>query len=314
MATPALNNLLHVAIRVWHLQEVKVLEAYWNCEKPDMVVSLVPHFNRVMLAGLRRVSSTITFVTIMTNIADYPPGFWIEPQKQYLICGSSQAMKQARELGYSEKSILQTSGMIINPCFYEAVSVDRYAERKKLGLEPELPTGLVMFGGHGSKSMRDILRWLNESNSNIQLILLCGHNAILAEELRSQSCRFPVHVVEFTKDVPYYMRLSDFFIGKPGPGSISEALAMQLPVIVEKNARTLPQERYNTRWIRENAVGIVISSFRFIVGAVEQMLQPENYSRLRANAAALNNRAVFEIPVLLQKILGKSKELRTTAA
>ncbi len=47
------------------------------------------------------------------------------------------------------------------------------------------------------------------------------------------------------------MHASDFFIGKPGPGSISEALAMKLPVIVERNAWTLPQERYNADWVTE---------------------------------------------------------------
>ena len=53
----------------------------------------------------------------------------------------------------------------------------------------------------------------------------------------------------FTKEVPRYMQLADYFIGKPGPGSISEAVAMQLPVIVERNAWTLPQERYNADWV-----------------------------------------------------------------
>ena len=59
----------------------------------------------------------------------------------------------------------------------------------------------------------------------------------------------------FTKEVPRYMQLADYFIGKPGPGSVSEALAMKLPVIVESNAWTLPQERYNGEWVRERASG-----------------------------------------------------------
>ena len=58
--------------------------------------------------------------------------------------------------------------------------------------------------------------------------------------------------------IPYFMSLSDFFIGKPGPGSISEALAMKLPVIVERNSWTLPQERYNADWVLEKDVGIVV--------------------------------------------------------
>ena len=48
------------------------------------------------------------------------------------------------------------------------------------------------------------------------------------------------------------MWLSDFFIGKPGPGSISEAIQMKLPVIIERNSWTLPQERYNADWVRRN--------------------------------------------------------------
>jgi UDP-N-acetylglucosamine:LPS N-acetylglucosamine transferase len=63
--------------------------------------------------------------------------------------------------------------------------------------------------------------------------------------------RMPVYVEGFTRDVPYFMSLGDYFIGKPGPGSISEALAMRLPVVVESNAWTLAHERYNAEWIVE---------------------------------------------------------------
>ena len=115
--------------------------------------------------------------------------------------------------------------------------------------------------------------------------------------------RIPMFVEGFTKEVPYYMRLADFFIGKPGPGSISEALAMRLPVLVERNAWTLPQERYNADWVVEKQVGFVLRSFRYIVSAVAELLQPENYRRFRANAASQSNRAVFEIPDILEKIL-----------
>jgi UDP-N-acetylglucosamine:LPS N-acetylglucosamine transferase len=303
IAAPQLNVVLRSAIRMFHSQEVKLLEAHWNGDRPDLVVSLVPHFNRAMLEGLRRVSPTIPYVTIMTDIADYSPHFWIEPQPQFLICGSQRAVEQAHELGFPETGILQTSGMIIHPSFYDPLPMDRNVERKRLGLDPELPTGLIMFGGQGSRSMLEIFRCLRIADVKIQLIFLCGHNAEMERELKIQCCGFPAHVTGFTREVPYYMQLSDFFIGKPGPGSISEALAMHLPVIVECNARTLPQERYNARWIQEKQVGMVISSFRSIASAVEQMMQTETLHRFRANAAALRNRAVFEIPGLLKGLL-----------
>jgi 1,2-diacylglycerol 3-beta-galactosyltransferase len=160
-----------------------------------------------------------------------------------------------------------------------------------------------LFGGEGSAVMLEIARRLEAAARPLQLIVICGRNQKLAATLRSMSSRIPMFVEGFTREVPYYMHLSDFFIGKPGPGSISEAIAMKLPVIVERNAWNLPQERYNCEWVREQDVGLVVRNFRGIATAVDQLLEPSTYARMRANAAGLSNRAVFEIPDMLESIL-----------
>jgi 1,2-diacylglycerol 3-beta-galactosyltransferase len=98
------------------------------------------------------------------------------------------------------------------------------------------------------------------------------------------------------------MSLADFFIGKPGPGSISEAVAMGLPVIVERNIWTLPQERYNADWVLERNAGMVLPNFREIGGAVERLLR--DLPRYQAAVKQIHNRAVFEIPDMLERILG----------
>ncbi len=110
------------------------------------------------------------------------------------------------------------------------------------------------------------------------------------------------------------MGLADFFIGKPGPGSLSEALSKQLPVIVECNSWTLPQERYNAQWIKERNVGIVLRSFRKIVAAVTELLEPENFGELRANTARQSNRAIFEIPEFFETIFQREAEPASVAA
>ena len=108
----------------------------------------------------------------------------------------------------------------------------------------------------------------------------------------------------FTSEVPYYMELADFFIGKPGPGSISEALAKRLPVIVQRNAWTMAHERYNAEWLEAQGAGLVVGDFsKEIFDAVRKLLAGENYSRFRAHAAALHNRAVYEVPQMLEDIL-----------
>ncbi len=294
---------LHVVIRMFQPSLVKMLREFWRASRPDMVVSLIPNFNRALRLSLDAALPGTPLVTILTDIADYPPHFWIERQEQYLICGSDRAVAQAWELGHPDHRVFRASGMILNPRFYEPIAVDPAAERQRLGLDADLPTGLVLFGGEGSPVMLRIARSLQSAGRKLQLILICGRNDKLAGKLRAEPSRIPMFVEGFTREVPYYMHLSDFFIGKPGPGSISEAIAMKLPVIVERNAWNLPQERYNCEWVREQGVGMVLRNFRGIAGAVEELLEPSTYARMRANAAALGNRAVFEIPDMLERIL-----------
>jgi len=307
LGSPYLLRVLQGVIRSYHDDEVRLLRDFWRKDPPDLAVSLVSHFNRALREAIAAAAPGTPFVTILTDLADYPPHFWIERQEQFFICGTEKAVEQARAIGISQDRIFQTSGMIVHPRFYEPIEIDVRVERSRLGLDPAMPTGLVMFGGQGSKAMPEIGRILDEAARDVQLIFICGRNEKLAVELKNIASRRPRLILGFTTEVPYYMSLSDFFIGKPGPGSISEALAMNLPVIVQKDARTLPQERYNADWIRAQQVGIVVGRFTGIAAAVNELLSSENFSHYRSNAAAFRNRAVFEIPEFLQGLVKKRK-------
>jgi UDP-N-acetylglucosamine:LPS N-acetylglucosamine transferase len=231
-------------------------------------------------------------------MADFPPSFWIEPeQTQHYICGTPRAVEQALQAGVPARHVHATSGMIIRPDFYRATITERAQEQAQLGLDPTRPVGLVMFGGHGSKAMLGIAAQLKDT----QLILICGHNEALAGKLRKKVSAAKHVVLGFTPDVARYMQLADFMIGKPGPGSLSEAVQKRLPVIVVRNAWTMPQERYNTQWVRENNVGLVHTSFRTMQAAVEEMKL--RLDEFRTSLARIDNRAVFEIPDILQQIL-----------
>ncbi len=309
--TPQLLVLLQGTIRLYHAPIVKALRAYWAQNPADLALSVIPHFNREIADSLRPVfaktrapetpGTAPPFVTLITDLADYPPRFWIERESEYIIVGTERARQQALTIGHSSDHIFQTSGMILKPRFYEKTTVDRVAERKRLGLEPDCPTGIVLFGGHGSQVMVDITRKLNDAGSGVQLILICGHNQKLAAQLKSVQTRKPIAVVGFAQNVEYYMALSDFFIGKPGPGSISEALQFHLPVIVECNSRTLPQERYNAEWVTENDYGIVVPTFKQIAPAVQRLLESPTYDEFRRKANEYSNRALFEVPVILEQ-------------
>ena len=304
-----LLRVLQLTIRLFHGPLVRLLEQFWREHPADLLVSVIPHFNREISESWNAVYPGRPFVTLITDLADYPPHFWIEPIKeQYVIAGTERAVEQARAFGHDNAHIFQASGMILRPDFYVEDNVDPVALRKEMGLQADLPTAIVLFGGHGSKVMYYLTERLNTAGLPLQLILICGRNEELAAKLRGQKWNMPVHVVGFTKEVHKLMRAADFLIGKPGPGSIAEAMVRKLPVLIECNAWTLPQERYNAEWVTEKRVGIVLKSFHEVVDGVRQMLEPARLAEFRKNVAALDNRAIFEIPEMLAKLLDQPNE------
>jgi len=145
-----LLRVLQATIRLFHKPLVRLLEEYWRANPADLVVSVIPHFNREIAESWKRVYPGRPFVTLITDLADFPPRFWIEPiAEQYVIAGTERAVEQARAFGHDDAHIFATSGMILRPDFYVEETVDPVALRREMGLQPELTTAIVLFGGHG---------------------------------------------------------------------------------------------------------------------------------------------------------------------
>lgn len=258
-----------------------------------------------MAHALSLVDERVPFVTVMTDLADYPPHFWVEPGcTQHLVCGTDHAVHQALSQGLPPSAVHRVSGMILRPSLYAPAPtpLDREQARQALGFAPGSAVGVVMFGGHGSNAMKRIATALDDH----PLILMCGRHDSLARALKERASSAPHQVVGYTDDVASWLRLADYFIGKPGPGSVSEALHCGLPVIVARNAWTMPQERWNTDWVREQQLGVVLSSFREVREGVQQVLR--ELPTLRMNVARLSNRALDEVVELLASIAGHRHE------
>ena len=304
-----LLRVLQLTIRIFHRPMVRLLKNYWREHPADLLVSVIPHFNREIAESWTSVYPERPFITIITDMADFPPRFWIEPiAEQVVVAGSDRAAVQARQFGKNHQNLLQASGMILRPEFYYQQKESCQTVRQQLGLDLQLPTAIVLFGGYGSNVIFEIVEQISAARLPLQMIVVCGRNEKLAERLRAQQWCVPVHVVGFTREVNRLMRAADFLIGKPGPGSIAEAMISGLPVLAECNSSTLPQERYNTEWVKEKRVGVVVRNFKTdVVRATKSFLEPAQLLEMKRNVAALNNRAVFEIPEFMASLLDCSE-------
>ena len=301
-------KLLQRLIRLCHRPFVELLRQHWLQMEPELVVSLVPNFNRSMCEALNETLPGVPYLTVMTDLADLPPNFWIEPRlaRQHLVCGTPHALAQARAAGCAPERLTLASGMLLRPSFYgpRLSEPDRADASAALGLDPGKPTGIVMFGGHGSMKMLNIAKALEDQ----QLILVCGHNEKLRQRLLEQGSKATHAVLGFTSEVAQYMQVADYFIGKPGPGSLSEALHLGLPVVTTCGTGTLPQERYNAQWVRELGVGLVLPSMRGIAAAVDRMLA--RLPEFQAAVGQMDNQGLFEVPELFARLMAEAGEAR----
>src|SRR5437868_5623543 len=107
--TPQMLAVLHGIIRLWHRPVVRTLEKYWEENPADVVLSVIPNFNRGLAESIQRSLPAASFVTLITDFADFPPHFWIERESQYVICGTDRAVAQAIALGHHRDKVFRTS-------------------------------------------------------------------------------------------------------------------------------------------------------------------------------------------------------------
>lgn len=301
-------KLLQAAIRLANRPMRSTLERHWRASAPDLVVSLVPNFNRALAQSVRSASPDVPFVTVMTDMADHPPNFWMQPEEdQFLVCGTPEAIGQARARGCAPESLALVGGMVLRPGFRRDLAIDVGARRAELGLDPTRPTGLVMFGGPGAQQMLDVARAMPD----VQLILLCGHHQGLLASLRALKRNAPHAAIGFTQEVPELMRLADFFVGKPGPGCLSEAVQMGLPVVTFDNRATIPQERFNAQWVRDKGLGVVVDAWQRLPDGVAALLAVLDTYRQRV--ARVENRAAHEVVEILAAQLAVQRRAGSAA-
>src|SRR5437773_3131392 len=125
LGSTQLLGVLQLTIRIFHRSLVSLLEKFWRENPADLLISVISHFNRQICESWSKVYPGRPFVTIITDLADFPPRFWIEPiNEQYVIAGTEKAAEQARSMEHDDAHIFLTSGMILRPDFYLEDSSD----------------------------------------------------------------------------------------------------------------------------------------------------------------------------------------------
>ncbi len=200
-----------------------------EARRPDAIIATHP-FVSEMVSHLKGIGAVdVPLVTLMTDYG--PHRAWIAPHVDAYVVADAGMIPQMEAMGVPRGKI-HPFGIPVGHVFF--TPTDRPALRKKLGLDPALPTVLVMAGSFGVTNVLGIYRQIVRADIPFQAVVITGRNeklyAAFADEVERSPK--PTRLVFFTDEVENYMHSSDLLITKPGGLTVSEALACNIPLAV----------------------------------------------------------------------------------
>jgi len=272
-----------------------------RAHSPDLVVSTHPLFTAFPRRLLREIGARAPFVTVVTDLFDAHI-LWFDREVELCAVPTDGARQAALRYGMPDGKI-RVTGEPVNLKFLDS-GLSKTEARRKLGLTPDQTTILLVGGGEGMGPLDQIARAVDRARLPGQLVVIAGRNEPLRRKLQAAPWQIAVRVQGFVTNMPEWMRASDVIVTKAGPGTISEALACGLPILL---SGFLPgQENGNVTFVEQSGVGVLRKDPDDIARTLGEWLAPGNdtLARLSARARELARpRAALDIAKMLDEIL-----------
>lgn len=260
------------------------LKKLLNDFKPD-VVACTQAFPCGMVADYKRhFDSPISLVAVLTDYV--PHSYWIYDTVDYYIAPSDDVAERLVKKNVERKKI-KTLGIPFDSKFNQAIQKNEVI--KKLGLNPDLPTILIMGGGHGLGPINTIIKSLENIKQEFQQIVVAGSNAKLYKSLLKEINTFKKKTIIFgyADNIHELMGISTLIITKPGGITTAEALTKNMPIII---VNPIPgQEANNTSFLTARNAAIKVDDPAQMDKIVGELLQnPQELNKLCLAAASIS--------------------------
>ncbi|MCL6445932.1 MAG: glycosyltransferase, partial [Alicyclobacillus sp.] len=257
---------------------------------PDAVVSTFPTPSGV-LSELR--ASGFTDVPNLGILTDYTAhGQWVHDHIDMYFVATETVKAELMQFGVSGDRI-QVTGMPVRSAFgdpgAEQLLQRRMELRRQYDLRTDMPLVLMMGGGAGL--LGDIGAWEPVMQQiHAQFCIICGRNERLYKKLQGLATGSPrIRVLGYTERVDEWMAMADLIISKAGAITVTEALAMELPMLLY---RPIPgQEDHNANYAVQTGAATLAHDMKTATAFLSSVVQnPAALERMRTCAKRLQVR------------------------
>lgn len=259
------------------LMKARMRQLIQDCH-PDLIIFTHP-FPCCAAAYLRRTQKLTTpLVAVITDFVAHQ--LWIHEEVDAYFVANQEIRVALSENGICPDRIFVT-GIPISPMFGNT-------SRQRLRKQTDKPTVLIMGGGLGLGAVEQAVLSMTAMKTPCRIVVVTGNNTRLRERLlniKSMSPH-PLRVIGYTDRVHELMADASVLITKPGALTCSEALAMELPLLLYD---PLPgQEEDNADYLTRQGTAIRIAVGKTLARTVDNLLnKAETLSAMQAKARFL---------------------------
>lgn len=237
-------------------------------EKPDIIIG-THAFTTNILNILRKKDCDIPFISIVTDFkAHYT---YANPLVDAYITASE----------FTKNSLI-TKGIVPNKIYPVGIPVrSNFFERDSdihiiKNYDKDYFSLLLMSGSMGLSNISFVLDELLKNKNKLRITVVCGNNTNLKDKLLQKSLintfkSKKLHILGFSDDIASLMQYSDIIISKPGGLTVSEAIVMNLPIIIPF---VIPgQEMENTEFLTSEGCAFQLNDIKDINNIIDKIIE-----------------------------------------
>ncbi|MCI0381857.1 MAG: hypothetical protein L0207_02245 [Chlamydiae bacterium] len=241
----------------------KLIAQHIEEQKADLVISLIPFINYPASEAARKAGIPFLLITTDYDLHNfiYKLDQVIHPKFKMTVSSHLPAEIKIVLNRFVSVEVIEEIGLPLRPQFYSQRNKAELKEKYKIGRNQSVI--LLMFGGVGVKNLIPYTKEIAKCDLNTHIIICTGKNKNIISALQDIHVHpnNSIQIFPFTEEIPELMTISDLAIMKSGSISVTEAIAMKVPLFVDVTNAPLFWEKLNVDMISSFGIGGAIYQF-----------------------------------------------------
>ena len=272
-------------IELYRIFGLKKLEEITKQFNPDLIINTFP-----ILSSLKIKNNNNKNVPVFNIVTDfYVHKLWISEEIDKFYIATNELQEELKKMNIPvEKTVV--SGIPIRDAFEEIDNLSKLYT--KFNFRRGKKIVLINSGAFGV--FKDIKKVCIElcKNKTIQVAVVCGNNKLQKAKLDKLGLR-NLKVFGFIENIDELYKISSCMITKSGGITLSEALAVQIPLVIIKPVPG--QEKENALYFEKKGAAIIAdNAYQIVNSTIELINDPTMLNAMRKNMKKMYNKSSSE--------------------